>query len=121
MKFMRKAPRKEKGGRGRPVFFNGIWQARKRLNLFSRQKRKSRPAAGVVPAQLLVSIFRISPDSSAAVVAVLARGGEPLFAQIQNGPTSRRLPNLGEDPLICPERRFRLLSDYFLAYAFLIN
>jgi hypothetical protein len=26
MKFMRKAPRKEKGGRGRPGFY-GIWQA----------------------------------------------------------------------------------------------
>jgi hypothetical protein len=120
MKFMRKAPSKEKGGRSRLGFYE-IWQARRDSTCF-RARKKSRPAAGVLPAQPLVSILRISPHSSATVVAVLARGGKPLLVQIQNGPAPRRHPQLeGEGVLIRPARRFRFLSDYFLAYAFLTN
>jgi hypothetical protein len=120
MKFMRKAPRKEKGGRGRPGFV-GIWKARRDSACFRARKRKSRPAAGVFHAQPLVSILRISPHSSAAVVAVWARGGKPLLVQIQNGSAPRRHPLQGEGVLIRPARRFHLLSDYFLAYAFPTN
>jgi hypothetical protein len=88
---------------------------------FPRQKENRDQQPGASPAQPLVSIFRISPDSSAAVVAALARGGEPLLAQIQNGLAPRLHPHWEEGVLIQPARRFRFLSDYFLAYASLTN
>ena len=64
--------------------------------------------------QPLVSIFCISPMSSAAVVADQARGGEPLQLQTRDGPSPRNHP-LGDGEPIRRALYFRLLSGYLLA------
>jgi hypothetical protein len=61
--------------------------------------------------QPLVSICRISPNSSATVVAVQARGGEPLIHRLETAPSPGTHP-LGEGVLIRRARNVRLLSGY---------
>jgi hypothetical protein len=67
---MRKAPRKEKGGHSRPGLIE-IWQARDRLNLLPAQT-KIEISGGRLTGLLLVPICRVSPHSSATVVAATA-------------------------------------------------
>jgi len=74
-------------------------------------QQKSRPAASALPGQPLVSISRISPNSSAAVVAAQARGGEPLCRRPETAPRPGTHP-LGEGDNIRRARHFRLLSGY---------
>jgi len=58
--------------------------------------------------------LRISPNSSATVVAVHARGGEPLCRRQETAPRPGTHP-LGEGEPIRRARHFRLLSGYLLA------
>jgi hypothetical protein len=84
MGFMRKAPRKEKGGLSRLGLYE-IWQARNRLNLLPAQTKIE--ISGWHPkGLLLVPICRVSPNSSATVVAVRARGGEPQWHRKETAP-----------------------------------
>jgi hypothetical protein len=85
IKFMRFAPGKEKGGSKPP-------QVELKIDMHGRRSicfgtKKSRPVAVFVSDQPLVSMDRISPNSSATVVAVLARGGEPLRRRPETVPS----------------------------------
>jgi hypothetical protein len=82
----------KKKAAGAALFFMDL-EVRKRLNSFPRPKKENRGLQlGENSVQPPVSICRISAESSAAVVAVLARGEEPLFPQIRSGPAPRHHP-----------------------------
>jgi hypothetical protein len=87
--------------------------AREKPNLLPRNK-KSKPATDALPGQPLVSIGRISTNSSATVVAVQARSGEPLRHRPETAPSPGTHP-LGEGVHIRRARHFRLLSGYLIA------
>jgi len=109
---MRKAPRKEKGGRSRPGLYES-WKARARFDHFPAQT-EIEISRGRLLGLLPVSICRVSPNSSATVVAVLARGGELRLRRQETAPRPGTHP-LGKGDHIRRARRYRLLSGYLIA------